>query len=75
MKARWLWLRLRRDWWRPVPCGWPYIDGYATFNPRRNTIMDTRLSKRHAQEICNEMNSIMLAGPQRKEPPNDQARD
>lgn len=45
-----------RDWWVVRPCGWPYREGFATFNSFRNTVLDTGLTKDHAQRLCDQMN-------------------
>lgn len=44
-----------RDWWVVKRGCFPY-SGYCTYNPLRRMILDTGLTKEHAQEICNNMN-------------------
>lgn len=51
-----LWKRFIGDWWVVRPCGWPYPQGYATFNHYRRMVADTGLTKEHAQAICDSMN-------------------
>jgi hypothetical protein len=43
--------------WTVVKCGWPYPDGYATINKSKNMILDTGLTKEHAEQICEELNN------------------
>lgn len=55
MKKFWKWLI--GDWWEVRACGWPYSDGFATFNRYRHCILDTGLTRERAQEICDAMNN------------------
>lgn len=52
-----LWRRLTGNRWVVRTCGWPYESGYATYNPKTRTILDTGLSREHAQQICDELNA------------------
>jgi len=50
-------LRKRRQGlWEVRRCAWPYPEGYATYNPRSRTILDTGLTHSHAKAICKELN-------------------
>lgn len=42
--------------WEVRRCIWPYPEGYATYNAKKNTILDTGLDKELAQELCDMMN-------------------
>ena len=53
-----LWKKLWGTWWMPVRCGFPYPEGYATFNKRKNIVLDTGLSKTEAQRLCDELNGV-----------------
>lgn len=48
--------RIINDRWIVIPCRFPYPEGYATYNPSINTILDTGLTKEQAKQICEEMN-------------------
>ena len=64
------WKRIIGDWWVVRRCGWPYPKGYATYNSFRDTILDTNLTKEHAQRICDELNE-----PQPNNPLEQRAKD
>lgn len=53
-----------RDWWVVRRCCFPYPEGYATYNPFRNTILDTGLPKWQAKEICRVMNGLKPTKPE-----------
>jgi hypothetical protein len=55
--------RLTRNRWEIRRCLWPFPEGYATFNPGTNTILDTGLTKQRAQEICDQMNETTTQTP------------
>jgi hypothetical protein len=42
--------------WVVRKCNFPFPEGYATFNKKTKTILDTGLTKKHAKEICKELN-------------------
>ena len=44
-------------WWEPIRCIWPYPEGYAVHCKRKNTVLDTGLTRARAQEICDELNA------------------
>ncbi len=48
---------IKGDRWVVRACKWPYSDGYATYNPLKNMILDTGLTKDRAGEICRGLNS------------------
>jgi len=41
---------------------WPYPDGWGTYHPSTETIMDTGLSKEEAQKRCDALNSSDTQG-------------
>jgi hypothetical protein len=53
-----------RSWWGQLIHGrwvvrrtiWPYRDGWGTYCPRKNMVLDTGLSKERATELCKELN-------------------
>lgn len=45
--------------WKAVPCGWPYRAGWATYCPRRHTILDTGLTQKEAIEFAKELNRTL----------------
>ncbi len=49
--------RIIGDRWEVRRCLWTYQEGYATYNPYRETILDSGLSKEQAQKICDNLNS------------------
>jgi hypothetical protein len=49
--------KLTGNQWEVRRCCWPYPDGYATFNPSKNMVLDTGLTKQEAQERCDELNA------------------
>ncbi len=49
--------KIKGDRWEVRRCLWPYPEGYATYNPATQTILDTGLTKVRAQEICDQLNS------------------
>lgn len=51
-----LWRKITGDWWEVRICYFPYTTGYATYNPRKRTVLDTGLSKAEAQIRCDGMN-------------------
>ncbi len=44
--------------WTVRRCGFPYERGYATYLPYKRMILDTGLSKEHAQGLCDKLNGI-----------------
>ncbi len=44
--------------WVVRKCGFPYAKGYATYMPAKRTILDTGLSKEHAEAICRNLNGF-----------------
>lgn len=49
-----IWKRLTGNWWVVRRCAFPYPEGYATYLPAKKTVLDTGLTKEHAQKICDE---------------------
>jgi len=43
-------------YWIVKKCGYPYDEGYATYNWKTHTVLDTGLSKEEAKIICRELN-------------------
>lgn len=35
---------------------WPYPEGWGTFNPQKNMVLDTGLSEEEAQKRCDQLN-------------------
>lgn len=35
---------------------WPYKPGWGTFNRRTNTLLDSGLTQKQAQDICDQLN-------------------
>lgn len=48
--------RIIGNWWIVRKCEFPFPKGYATYNPAKKTILDTGLTKKQAQDICDTMN-------------------
>ena len=48
--------RILNNRWIVRSCRFPYPEGYATYNPFRKIILDTGLTKKQAEQICEEMN-------------------
>ena len=48
---------VKRDRWVVMACKWPYNHGYATYNPSKNMVLDSGLTKERAGEICRGLNS------------------
>jgi hypothetical protein len=46
----------QNDWWIAENFGFPYPEGWAVFNPKKGTILDTGLGKTQARLICRELN-------------------
>jgi hypothetical protein len=44
--------------WVVKRCGFPYEDGYATWNKKTHTILDTGLTREQAEQICRELNAL-----------------
>lgn len=42
--------------WIVKKCGFPYPEGYCTYNPKTRTLLDTGLTHEEAKEICKELN-------------------
>lgn len=55
MKRLWRWII--GDWWVVKRSGWPYPDGWATYNRKRCMILDTGLSREKALEECARLNA------------------
>jgi len=52
-----LWKRWRGNLWEVRRCEFPYPRGtYGTYLPSKRMVLDTGLTKEHAQEICEELN-------------------
>jgi hypothetical protein len=47
---------LQIDKWVVRRTIWPYPDGYGTYNPFRNTVLDTGLTKEEAERRCKLLN-------------------
>jgi hypothetical protein len=46
-----------RNRWEVRRTIWPYPEGWGTYNPYTNTILDTGIkTKAEAQEICDQLN-------------------
>jgi hypothetical protein len=54
MQKIWRWLI--RDRWTVRRCGWPYAEGFATYNRHRRMVLDTGLTREEAEAACNELN-------------------
>lgn len=50
-------MRLLGDKWEVVRTIWPYRDGYGTYNRSRRTLLDSGLTKEHAQRNCDALNA------------------
>lgn len=48
--------RLRGDWWIVRGSMWPYAEGFAVYNPKRGTVLETGLSREAAQTECDRLN-------------------
>lgn len=46
------------NWWVVRATLWPFPEGYGTYLPSKNMILDTGLTKEHAQQICDELNGV-----------------
>lgn len=44
--------------WVVRRCGFPYKSGYATYLPHKRMVLDTGLTKEHAQLLCDELNGL-----------------
>ena len=44
--------------WVVKKCRFPYEEGYATYNKKIHTILDTGLTKEQAIQICKELNKL-----------------
>ncbi len=42
--------------WEARKCLWPYPEGYATYNVKTHTILDTGLTKEQAEKIAERLN-------------------
>jgi hypothetical protein len=51
-----LWNKAIGNWWEVRACCWPYPEGYGTYNPYKKMILNTGLTKEHAQSICDQLN-------------------
>lgn len=49
---------LKPKYWVVKKCGFPYAEGYATYNWKKKMILDTGLSKEEAKAICRELNGL-----------------
>jgi hypothetical protein len=45
-------------YWVVKKCGFPYSQGYATYNWKKKMFLDTGLSKEEAKAICRELNGL-----------------
>ena len=45
-------------YWVVKKCGFPYAQGYATYNWKKKMILDTGLTKEEAKAICRELNGL-----------------
>lgn len=50
----WSWLTGR---WIIVRTGWPYPEGYGTWNERKSTLLDSGFTYADAKAACKELNS------------------
>ena len=58
---KWKWVRrMRGELWVVRKCNFPYPEGYATFMPGKNMVLDTGLTKEHAERACLQMNDPEL---------------
>jgi hypothetical protein len=48
--------RIRYGKWKVCRTGWPYNEGYGSYLPRRNMLLDSGLTKERAQLACDELN-------------------
>ena len=46
----------RNDRWTVISTGWPYPPGYGTYNKKRNTLLDSGLSRESAEALCKQLN-------------------
>lgn len=44
--------------WVVRKCGFPYKEGYATYLPCKKMVLDTGLTKGHAQNLCDKLNGL-----------------
>lgn len=51
-----IWKRITGDYWTVKRCRYPFPEGYATYNRKRNMILDTGLSLEQAKATCAELN-------------------
>lgn len=49
---------LKPKYWVVKKCGYPYSQGYGTYNWKKKMILDTGLSKEEAMAICRELNGL-----------------
>ena len=42
--------------WEVVRTGWPYREGYGTYNKRKRVLLDSGLSREQTVEECKELN-------------------
>jgi hypothetical protein len=45
------------DVWRPTRSNWPWPEGYAVQNKRRNLVLEVGLTKGEAQARCQQLNA------------------
>ena len=58
---QWKWVRrMRGELWVVRKCNFPYATGYATFLPGKNMVLDTGLTKEHAERVCLQMTDAEL---------------
>ena len=48
---------IKSEPWVVRKCLFPYPEGYATYNVKTRTILDTGLTKEQAIETCRELNN------------------
>jgi hypothetical protein len=48
------------DVWKPVKSNWPWPEGYAVHNRRRNLVLEVGLTKEEALTRCNLLNGEYL---------------
>lgn len=51
-----LFKRLSGNWWVVRRSLFPFPEGYATYNPLKDTILDTGLTKQNAIDLCKKYN-------------------
>jgi len=47
--------------WVPAKCCFPYPPGYAVYNPKKKTILESGCEYEHVMEICARENRLLVA--------------